>query len=1344
MRKSKLFRMGCFLFVGLFFAISQVWAVNNDALKINSSVQPSSIEQLFKLEIPSSWGIVKDSYNSGTNKLVVNIQDAHCDFEAQKNIANILNRLATNFNLKVIALEGAAGKVENPLLTNFPEKKIRENVSLYLVKQGKLTGAEYFAVNSDQDLKLFGVEDLRLYMDNLDAFQQAQPFKTEARQYFSILKNSLDVLKQSIYNDDLKKLDILDNDYSSRKISFDKYAVELYKMVEESGLRKVNYPTFYELQNTIDLELKVDFQKADTERMQLITALTQMIDDKETISQLIGKSLSFKKGMLSAAEFANFIKDLAFDLKLNMGAYPNFNAYAEYITKYEEVANEKLFLEINDITKNLKKVFYTDDDQKQLDVLYRHLDVLVKLVNLKMVNEDIVYFFANRGQISMNSFTKFIEPQAYKHKAIVSLPAEIVYVDAYIPDWAKFYELADARDASFIEKTLAHMDNENTDYAALITGGFHTKQLTRLLKEKKVSYIVIAPKASLNDANPYFNIMQGGQSPIESFISQMQSTLGVFSGADQESLEMVSPIAQNTLKDMAKTEDQVTMLALAVETFGVIAASNPNATDKDIQEQVIEVFETMEQSGTNIDMDYIKPIIGQMSQQGASILVKNVDKNNNAMLVFNPQETNLDTRITVASSVDFQTKAAVPGSQTVDNAEKTGISASIDNIIGRASAKDVLKAVLTTSAVESSTASLEPVRTAFIVETVVSDLATTGTVDVKSVSNKLKAEQPQLFSRAIKLEQSVEDVVSAVISQTFQVSPLADKAADIIVGEKGLNVLSSKQETAKQIVKDNIADTDKMSVQLNRAGISVNKEQVTAALNNGLGETSKLSANSGDIIAKVVVSKLGIQNENQKKLVVEIIKDSAGSTSEVMTAKLKNIGINVNKTQVAEALTQGLLQSNAAANPIMSGMSSTSNLAKNEQETLIASQIKPSDVARIQYKAELQSGITEGQGLILQGDKMDQKILSIAENAGVKKDNISSVVVDSGDYSKVESVSVKIEPSTRDSGKVSITISPKKTDVQASETNAKLASVFRSVGNKTDVLTDQTEFVGSAVVAFQARKLQTDIEEFQTTNIEEKSQADSAPAIKEKNVIVIPMSMLGKPNFAAAVDNQIPVEIKGMASGEMWDKITKYNDVIIMHDIVGNNKTEVSEIDFAQAMGIADKAVTFVGPLDVGEVQGKELGSVGEVNPRSTYQVITEKAKASGTNIKNVCFITLEGSVNNQLADKMKDDTGIAANIIVKTYPETEDGQLINVNVCFTEAVHAFIMGDKGGQLNQSQKDEYKFLVKSVLGDPQLIMDVEKNFDSFMSKQFEPTSKITTTNIDKEYLTVYVAAATYA
>ena len=81
---------------------------------------------------------------------------------------SLLDRLVEHHSLKLIGLEGAAGEVSNPLLANFPRKDVKKTVSLSFMRQGKLNGAEYLAANSDHELKLYGVEDITLYFENME------------------------------------------------------------------------------------------------------------------------------------------------------------------------------------------------------------------------------------------------------------------------------------------------------------------------------------------------------------------------------------------------------------------------------------------------------------------------------------------------------------------------------------------------------------------------------------------------------------------------------------------------------------------------------------------------------------------------------------------------------------------------------------------------------------------------------------------------------------------------------------------------------------------------------------------------------------------------------------------------------------------------------------------------------------------------------------------------------------------------------------------------------------------------------------------------------------------------
>jgi hypothetical protein len=1064
MRKSKLFRMSCFVFVGIFFYISQAWAVNSVPGKTNNSVQAASIEQLLKLKIPSGWGIIKDSYDSGTDKLIVNIQDAHCDFEAQQNIARILNRLALNYKLKVVAIEGASGKVENPLLENFPDKKVRGDVSLDLVKQGRLTGAEYLAVNSDYDLKLYGVEDMRLYMDNLAAFQQSQPFKKEARMYFAAIKKALDMLKEQIYNPDLKKLDSLENDYASRKISFDKYAIELYKLIEENGLRKVNYPLFYALQDAIKLELNVDFKKADTERMQLITILTQVIDDKQTITSLVDKSLDFKKGMISAGDFANFLKDLAFEKKVSLSGFPNFNAYADYITKYEQVANEDLFVEITTIDKDLKKVFYTDDDQKQLDVLYEKLDILVKLVDLKMENQDIAYFFKNRGQINSDSFTKFIEPQSYKHKVVVSLPTGMSYLDVYIPAWAKFYELADTRDSAFIEKTLAHMDKDNTDYAALITGGFHTKQLTRLLKEKKISYVVIAPKASVDGENPYFNLLQGGKTEIEQFLSSRQSTLALLKPtSDPSALENLAPAEQKNWKAKAQEEQNDQTFQLAVGAFASIASANPESSDAKIQGAVITIFENMNTKMTDsgqkpvVDMAYITPLVKDMhrqkndNQETSSVVIKSggdtivfnpeVAPGAPGRIAFNSETPNNSGNVAGTSVLVASVNPTNVSSQTVE----TPAAVNRNSDIIKVTPQNVVDKVVSSSAETNDPATA--VRISAIAEKVIPALTFTGSVDVDAIEGELKGttgagvmtskppKEKAIFNVA-GLKGEIQKVVAATESLILENSSSAENAAVIAVGEKGLNLklTPESQEKAVTIIKEALikeGDYTSMLTSISgqlvdkKTGISivVDKQNLANALNTGLAGAYTAETHSGDIVAKTVISKLSISDPKKMATVTAIIKDNTTDTK----TKTTNLAasLKADPKQVSEALFSGLKQANVAANPIVNGLSSVSTLSTKSQEAFIASKIKSSDIQNILSKAE-KTTAPEGQFIVFQGAQMDDSVLAATVDAGVDSSKVSAVVIAVGAYPDKEAVSVKIKPI--ENGRVYIEISPKKSE----------------------------------------------------------------------------------------------------------------------------------------------------------------------------------------------------------------------------------------------------------------------------------------------------------------------------
>ncbi|MBU4478858.1 MAG: hypothetical protein KKH34_07230, partial [Candidatus Omnitrophica bacterium] len=86
MKRNILFRgvsiavIWSFIFVNMSFAVAG--GPLPAAQKIAPPLKDIPVGDILKMEIPVSWGIIKDAYNAGTDKLIINVQDAHCDFEA--------------------------------------------------------------------------------------------------------------------------------------------------------------------------------------------------------------------------------------------------------------------------------------------------------------------------------------------------------------------------------------------------------------------------------------------------------------------------------------------------------------------------------------------------------------------------------------------------------------------------------------------------------------------------------------------------------------------------------------------------------------------------------------------------------------------------------------------------------------------------------------------------------------------------------------------------------------------------------------------------------------------------------------------------------------------------------------------------------------------------------------------------------------------------------------------------------------------------------------------------------------------------------------------------------------
>ncbi|MFC1577281.1 hypothetical protein ACFL3N_02965, partial [Candidatus Omnitrophota bacterium] len=288
------------------------------------------------------------------------------------------------------------------------------------------------------------------------------------------------------------------------------------------------------------MEEKIDFKKANTQRDRIIDDLSKILT-KEALEGLILKSLSFKKEEISQSAFYSYLKGLAQDEGLNLEDKAHFLRYTDYITDYESIDLVNLFEEAKSFELSIENALYRNDTERLLSRYSKLTSLLIGLFNVKLTNGDIHMLKELLPVIARHEVPKqskderllrrqsqdtetsrndcvselasLIRDISHDHDLTIESGYDLSEIFLKAKEALSFYETAEARNARILENTISTMRKEDTHVAALITGGYHTKGITDLLKTKKTSYIVILPKFDKDSKErPYVAILTNKKS----------------------------------------------------------------------------------------------------------------------------------------------------------------------------------------------------------------------------------------------------------------------------------------------------------------------------------------------------------------------------------------------------------------------------------------------------------------------------------------------------------------------------------------------------------------------------------------------------------------------------------------------------------------------------------------------------------------------------------------------------------------------------------------------------------------------------------------------------------------
>ncbi|MFA5500425.1 MAG: hypothetical protein WC404_05045, partial [Candidatus Omnitrophota bacterium] len=525
----------CFFYQDLVWAQggTPVWSKGQNG---NFVVKPQAVTPQGGISIPKDVAVTKEVYNSSNgDKTIINIQDAHASYAAQESIASILDSLITNYDIRLIAIEGSSGYIDTSVLRSFPDEAIRNKTAKYLMKKGKLSAGEFFSISSDKEIALYGVEEKPLYLENVEQFRNICRISEDTKEDISTLENMLNSLKSKVYSGEMLQLDKNSVLHQDGKIAFSDRWDLINLLAVKQGISYGNYENLNKLVESLKLEKKIDFNKANKERDALIDVLSKKML-KQDLEQLVLKSLSFKMNKISQGEYYVYLQELASRYGVDPEPYKSLITYTEYITLYESIDMLEIFEEVRRFEDSIKEKMFRNDYQRKLNRISRFISLVRDLYELKLTNGDLDELVKEAETLKAGQISDFIKQASLKYDVTIDGNYDLSAILDNIPAALKFYRTAEERNSVMIANTVSKMQREGKSVAALVTGGYHTKGITNILKQKETSYIVILPKFdSSKGERPYVAILTNKKEPYEKLLesgTHYLATTSLFASED--------------------------------------------------------------------------------------------------------------------------------------------------------------------------------------------------------------------------------------------------------------------------------------------------------------------------------------------------------------------------------------------------------------------------------------------------------------------------------------------------------------------------------------------------------------------------------------------------------------------------------------------------------------------------------------------------------------------------------------------------------------------------------------------------------------------------------------------
>ncbi len=483
-------------------------------------------------------GHLDSEFKADSDIWIVHIKDAHCNFQAQLNSYKIFEKLIEDYQFSVICMEGASATLSLADISSFPDYNTKKDVTLQFLKKGSINGAEYLSILNPDLSSVEGVENHKTYIKNYNAFFKSLSFRKKSSRITEDLKLFLHDLKPIYFSDDLFSFDSEYQKFKREEIPLFQLFDSLKFYIDKFQIGYTSYKNLSKLKDALDIKNSFNSTKAEEEIEQIVKSLLSYSSSKEK-QLILNTRMKYQFHQISLGEFHQFVLNRCDDLLIEMDEYPNFAKFVAYSKKLKNVQNEKLFAEIDECVKVIKKSLYKKDIEAEIDSLYQLSIILEKSFNLSLAQKES--FELNNKILYAKNLKTFLDRIAQTHDLPNSLnDTNTKFLENALFYVIEYYTTAQQRNEYLVENTIKIMKSKNLKRSILYTGGFHTDGICDLLREKNISYSVITPKTvHSSNEDSYLKLLTNIKDP---FLNTLENNLLDFQVTGKSMLSLASKL----------------------------------------------------------------------------------------------------------------------------------------------------------------------------------------------------------------------------------------------------------------------------------------------------------------------------------------------------------------------------------------------------------------------------------------------------------------------------------------------------------------------------------------------------------------------------------------------------------------------------------------------------------------------------------------------------------------------------------------------------------------------------------------------------------------------------------